>query len=212
MIVVCLHVSAVGAAGIDRDSHLFLLTPDAKRGQIRLYRVNPVAFLSADMSDSLYAHRRIGKRRDRRQGQRLIGEIVHIDCDAPQRTVRRSRYPDALRRIIRSTSHALQHFQKTQISLCVVHMHMTHKRPSTGHRRSRIKIAGSRHIRFHRISLFPVGTSVRHLVVSSVKSDTHAEFLHHFPCDTDVRSVRLLAGDVDLHPLRNHRRNQQQRA
>lgn len=57
VIVVCLHVSAVGAAGIDRDSRLFLLTPDAKRGQIRLYRVNPVAFLSADMSDSLYAHR-----------------------------------------------------------------------------------------------------------------------------------------------------------
>ena len=83
MIVVCLHASAVGAAGIDRGSRLFLLTPDAKRCQVRLYRVNPVAFLPTDMSDSLYAHRRVGKRRDRRQGQRLIGKIVHIDCDAP---------------------------------------------------------------------------------------------------------------------------------
>ena len=187
MIVVCLHASAVRAA--EDRSWQPSLPPhtgcQALSGS-SVSRVNPVAFLPTDMSDSLYAHRRVGKQRDRRQGQRLIGKIVHIDCDARSApsagpvTRTPSGVSSAVHPMCSNTSR-----KRRSPCVCCPYAHAAQapvrRSQPQPHKNSRqptypvppYKSLSGRNFCTAPRSLFR-------------QSDTHAEFLHHLPRDADV--------------------------
>ena len=111
--------------------------------------MNPVCLLPAGMfnvSDNSLA---IGEGRDGRQGQRSIGECVHIHVN-PVQTFRSADF-DAIGSGVHLTSHLFQDAHELDIALHGIEMQMFHLDAPTGKRGGGEKIGGTGGIRLNLI-------------------------------------------------------------